>query len=526
MLILLYFQCFEVEIVILIALFYMPSIRKVKTASGAIAIQVVTYRNRKVVVLKHIGSAHSEDDINVLTEYARAYIEKKSGQLSIFSSEPTEILSIKHSQYLYSGHKFAREFLLSAAKECRVQWLSPMILDLIIMRIIEPTSKLRTLELIERYFHIHYGRRVYSTFKNILKSKTDIERSSLAVVKEIIDEEIYFVFYDVTTLYFETSKQDEIRKIGYSKDNKSKQPQIVIGLLVTKSGFPLAQEVFSGNTFEGKTMLPVIEKFSKTHNVSIPTVVADAAMLSEKVLSELRSRNISYIVGARLANLPLEIIKEINKKLKKSEGSFGQDNANIRLLSKHGEMICSFSKVRYNKDKREMEKQIQRAEKLVANNESGKRAKFVRKKKGHSVEINKGLIDKTELLLGIKGYCTNIPEEELANTDVIKCYHQLWHVEQAFRISKSDLAGRPIFHHKEDAIKAHVLVCFVALMLSKYLEIVSGLSIRKIRDLIFNVTDAYIRDNITAKTHIFRSPLDEIVSSPLGKLIKKWELSY
>lgn len=498
----------------------MPTIRKVKTASGATALQVVVYRNRKVVVLKHIGSAHSNDEISVLTEYAKSYIESKSGQLSIFPTNTDEILTIKHSQYLYSGHKFAREFLLSTAKECRLEWLSPVVLDLVIMRIIEPTSKLRTLELIERYFHMHYGRRAYRTFQKILKSKSDIERSALAVVKDIFSEEIYLVLYDVTTLYFETYRQDELRKTGYSKDDKSKQPQIVIGLLVTKSGFPLAHEVFSGNTFEGKTMLPILENFSKTHNVAMPTVVADAAMLSETALSELRSRNISYIVGARIANLSLEMIKKISEKLNM------QDNTNIRLMSKHGEMICSFSKDRYRKDKREMEKQIEKAEKLISRNESGSRAKFVRKTKAQSVEMNKELIAKTTLLLGIKGYCTNITEDVLSNSDVIKYYHELWRVEQAFRMSKNDLASRPIFHHKQEAIKAHVLICFVALMLSKYLEIVSGLSIRKIRDLIWNVTDAYIRDNISGKIHILRSPLDEIIASPLGMLIKKWNLSY
>jgi transposase len=117
------------------------------------------------------------------------------------------------------------------------------------MRIIEPTSKLRTLELIQRHFHIQYGRRAYKTFQNILKNKADIERSALAVVKDIFAEDIYLVLYDVTTLYFETYKQDELRVTGYSKDDSSKQPQIVVGLLATESGFSLAHEVFSGNTF-------------------------------------------------------------------------------------------------------------------------------------------------------------------------------------------------------------------------------------------------------------------------------------
>jgi transposase len=112
------------------------------------------------------------------------------------------------------------------------------------------------------------------------------------------------LFYDVTTLYFETFEEDELRKNGFSKDNKSNQPQIVIGLMVSKEGFPIAHEVFSGNTFEGHTIIPIIKRFIERNNVGNFTVVADAAMISADNINELIKNNLNYIVGARLANLP------------------------------------------------------------------------------------------------------------------------------------------------------------------------------------------------------------------------------
>lgn len=125
------------------------------------------------------------------------------------------------------------------------------------------------------------------------------------------------------------------------------------------------------------------------------------------------------------------------------------------LSFKHGDMICSFSEERYKKDKREMEKQLEKAKELVARNETGKRAKFVQKTGSHSVELKEELITKTNLLLGVKGYRINIAETTLSNADVIDCYHNLWYIKQTFRMSKSDLAARPIFHYKQDTIKAH-----------------------------------------------------------------------
>jgi transposase len=178
------------------------------------------------------------------------------------------------------------------------------------MRLIEPASKRKTVELLSHYFGISYSQRIYRNIPKLIKQQSMVEQYAYKIAVEKFKEPFYFVLYDVTTLYFETFQSDEFRIPGFSKDNKSQQPQIVVGLLVTQSGFPLVYEVFAGNTFEGKTMLPVIENFMKEHKEVKPIVVADAAMLSEERLTELRAKNISYIVGAQLANTNLDLVKQ------------------------------------------------------------------------------------------------------------------------------------------------------------------------------------------------------------------------
>lgn len=386
------------------------------------------------------------------------------------------------------------------------------------MRLIEPASKQRSVELLSQYFGINYSQRFYRNIPKLITQKSIIEQCAYRVAQEKFNEPFYFVLYDVTTLYFETFKADKLKIQGFSKDNKSLQPQIVIGLLVTQSGFSLTYEVFSGNTFEGKTMLPIVEKFILKHPQYRPIIVADAAMLDEERLSELRQKKISYIVGARLANASMNLIKQINKKVADKDGTI------FRFDSKHGYLICDFSVKRFKKESYDLQKLVLKAEELVAKQNSGAKAKFVKRISKEKIELNIDLIEKRKLLLGIKGYCTDLPEKMLSNKQVIDRYHQLWHIEQSFRMSKFDLKARPIYHRNEEAIRSHVLICFVALIAEKYLELTTKLSLRDIRFLVWNITETHIQDNITMEIFKFQSPTSEIKKSRLEPLIKKWKL--
>lgn len=492
----------------------MPSIRKTKTASGAIAIQVVRYENRKVVVMKHIGSARTEEEIAALVESAAAWMSQETKQRTLFPEEPRRTLALATTRYVGVTHQFAYRILSMVGEKLGFAALqAPLLLDLAYMRIIEPCSKLRTIELLKRYFNIGYGENaVYRILPTLAKLKKEVETITVTWAKKGLSDDLSLVLYDVTTLYFETFKADDIRVNGFSKDNKSGQPQIVVGLLVTRSGFPLGYEVFKGNTFEGKTMLPVLNTFGKTHGVTKPIVVADAAMISRENVKKLTEGGFSYIVGARLANSSPAVIRTIATTLNKEDG------ATMRIATPHGELIAGFSAKRYRKDKSEMEKQIKKAKALISKNESGKRAKFVKKTIDNTPVLDEALQAKATSLLGIKGYYTNIPIEDMDNAAIIARYHDLWHVEAAFRMSKTDLATRPIFHYKEDAIKAHMLICFVALALGRHMELATGLSLRRIVDLLWSVTEAHIVDTITNQPFILTSEISDNVNKLVNKL--------
>lgn len=491
-------------------------LRTVRSSSGATVVQVVWYEKHVTKIAKHIGSAQTEDELAILRTEADRYIVEHEPQRSLFDKTPSSIAAFDQIEVKQVSHRFARDVLLKLANCCRLDFLDILYRDLALMRIIEPCSKRRSLQLLKQYFDISYTHYAYERFSQLLEKQSQIEEAAVATAREFSDT-FALLLYDVTTLYFETHKaDDDLQARGFSKDDKSKQPQIVIGLLVTAQGFPLIHEVFKGNTFEGHTMLSVVKSFQLRYGTEKPIIVADAAMLSQTNQAVLEAEGYCYIVGARLANTAPSFIQTVHEKLPR------EDNANLRLSYPKSsyDMICTFSMARYKKEKREMDKQIDKAKLLVAHQEPGKRVKFVKQSKtaDKGYLFDETLREKTEKLLGIKGYCTNISENVLANEKIVTHYHELWRVEQAFRMSKTDLKTRPVFHFSHEAIKAHVLVCFIALMVGKYIEIKTGLSLRHVRDLLWQVHEVNLYDPTTKRERIVRTSINSELKNVLNLL--------
>lgn len=500
------------------------SIRTTKTASGASAVQVVRYQRSKCIVVKHIGSANTKEEYTVLRREAEIVRDQLCGQQSLFPPEEnaTQLMHVEHLHLHKVTHCFAYEELIRCIYQCGLSSLPSLYQDLALMRIIEPTSKLRAIELLNRYFNVSYSERtVYRYLPKLKNHKEAIELAAYETACKHFGDSFALVLYDVTTLYFESHKpDDDLLARGFSKDDKSKQPQIVIGLLVTSQGFPLMHEVFKGNTFEGHTMLDIVKQFQKRHAETKPIIVADAAMLSYDNMRSLEAEGYRYIVGARLANTSQSFIDSITSILKHKDGN----TVRLSYPNQAYDVICNYSEKKDKKDRREFEKQIARAKDLIAHKEPGRRAKFV--KRAPDVKsflvFNEELKEKTEKLLGIKGYCTNIPEDVLSNDQIISYYHDLWHVEQAFRMSKTDLKTRPIFHYKHDAVKAHVLLCFMALIMGKFLEIKTGLSLRCIRDILWNVHEAHIEDKLTGKKIKLQTNLSDYHASGIHNILNTY----
>jgi hypothetical protein len=369
----------------------MLHVRVVKTKGSSQCVQVIRYENGRRVIVKHIGTGNVDEEIIALTESARLYIEYLSQQPSLFVDDQLSdgFISLSQCKYLGFHYTFLYEVLHAVQAQLGYAALvDDMLNDLIIMRIIEPASKLRSIELLKTYFGItHRRQRYYESALKWLALKDAVEKQTLYFAGQQYHFDFSLLFYDVTTLYFETFESDELRQTGFSKDNKSQQPQILVALIVTREGFPIGYEVFAGNTFEGHTMLPVIESFIQKHNVQNFTVVADAAMISTANISALQSAKINYIVGARLGNVSKQLLNEIDKNLPRQDGSI------IRIKTDNGYLICSFSQQRYKKDKYEMEKQIQKAKVLLTQPSKSSKVKFLKTEEA-KINLHKELIEK------------------------------------------------------------------------------------------------------------------------------------
>ena len=440
----------------------MAFIRKVKTASGATAVQIVRKEYGRIVKIDHIGSAHNNEELQLLITLAKQRLQ--GSQKSLFDAPNMELgIGLKQS---FSG--LLLEILIEQYNHLGFNQLADEdFAYLCVARIVEPTSKLDSLRVLADLGVDGISKdRLYRCLKQVIDRDYRTTIAKLCLVRAAA-RGIRLVLYDVTTLYFEVQKEDDYRKPGMSKERRL-EPQIIVGLLVDQHGFPLGLTSFEGNTAETNTILPVMEKFKIQHGLFDITVVADAGMLSTKNLQALATAGYHYIVGSRLHKIPYDIAKyQKTKEL--------TDNQIITTQLDGQRVIYQYRAKRAALDLRNIKKQIDKAKKIVSGKTAAKKAKFLTVTTKNK-QLNQVLIDKAYALAGIKGYVTNldIPDEQ-----VITYYHQLWNVEASFRMAKSDLRARPIFHHKRDSIEAHLTMVFAALAIGRTIESLTGLSIKQ-----------------------------------------------
>jgi transposase len=466
----------------------MAFIRRVKTSSGATAIQIAYKVYGKIVKIDHVGSAHTNKEISLLEKLAKQRLPE-ARQLALLPevSQPETPVLLRQScsKLLYDGLSLLYDELGFNSLD------DEDFRRLCIARLVEPTSKLDSIRVLAD-LGVDGGSedRLYRCLQRVIANKYQDKLAALCFAHASNRQGgITLVLYDVTTLYFEVQKADEpegnnkgYRQSGMSKERRL-EPQIVVGLLVDQNGFPLELSSFEGNKAETTTILPVVEAFKQKHNLTGITVVADAGMLSAKNLEDLTKAGYTYIVGSRLNKIPYAIT-EFQETKKKGEDVEFTDNQIItsRTAVEGQRIIYQYRAKRAALDLRNIEKQVEKAKKIAEGKTTAKKAKFLTvktKEKG----INQALVDKATALAGIKGYVTNLPtsgEGAVSDQQIINYYHQLWRVEQSFRMSKHDLRARPIFHHKREAIEAHLTVVLAALAIGRVIEERTGLGIKRL----------------------------------------------
>jgi len=377
---------------------------------------------------------------------------------------------------------------------------------LVTARLSQPSSKAGTVDYLKSHFdedvELH---KIYRYLDKLHSSQQEtVQQISVEHTRKILGGRIGLVFYDVTTLYFETDVSDELRETGFSKDGKHSQPQVVLGLLVSQDGYPLSYSLFNGAQYEGRTMIPIVEDFVRRFVLKDYVIVADSGLMNKKNIALLESGNHKYILGARIKNESDEIKKWILSQ-KKQDGLFHETTReNVRL-------IIGYSDDRAKKDYHNREKGVKR---LKAAYKSGTITKDNINKRGYNkfldlfdnvkVQINQNKIKEDEKWDGLKGYLTNTT---LSVTEVYDQYSALWVVERAYRVTKGTIEMRPMFHFTPKRIEAHVCICFVAYKVYKELERILKLSninmsVDKVLNIAKTITTLKINLPLSNKTMI------------------------
>jgi hypothetical protein len=491
-------------------------VRTVKTASGARAVQIVHSRRKGSRDIEHIGSAHDEVELELLKTVARQRIAAGQGELDLRLAAPPEAggplpITASRMGHLWDALAQVYEVLgFDAAADG-----DEVFQQLVLARIIEPTSKLDSLRVLEE---VGIAPISYRTLKRRLPAYAGQawrERLAACCAHHIGLGPATLLLYDVTTLYFETDTGDGFRESGFSKERRL-EPQITVGLLTDAAGFPLMVNAFEGNKAETLTMVPTIKAFLAAHRLSDVVIVADAGMISEKNMKEIEAEGLSFILGMRIPDVPYVVAdwRQTHPDTEIADGQVFVQPWPAGPSDKRRDQVryYQYKHDRARRTLKGIDEQVAKAEQAVAGKTAVKRNRFV-KLTDATKTVNRELEAKARALAGIKGYVTNItdPTPEF----VISAYQQLFQIEKSFRMAKSDLAARPIYHRTRDSIEAHLTIVFAALAVSRWIEDTTTWSIRKFVTTIRRYRTIHIQagDHLITAADPLPADIDQILDA-------------
>lgn len=527
-------------------------IRKTHSKNFTYLNLVRTYREDKKVKHKNIASLGRLDLLQKDDQL-------KSIALSLlsFAKSPACVLddSSQVDEFLNWGFELVFRFLFEKfqlpsffrQKNLRIKFdLVEVVFSLVLQRLAKPSSKLAATRCQSQFHRVGKFdlQHAYRSLDHLAKMKDDLESHLFKVQKEVFGMSVDIVFYDVTTFYFESHKPDDLKEFGYSKDHKFGEVQVVAGLLIDQNARPISFEIFKGNTFEGHTMLTMLKKLKERFNIGRVIIVADRGMQSKMNLLEIKKAGFNYIVGARLANLNSDLKKQIldlnnyqnilktddehlksysfKRKIPIKYQDEDQKKINIELEEK---IFCTWSLKRAKKDALDRERLVEKAKKLDGKPvESAKKRgfmKYLKKTKATSstFTFDQATVDKEQKWDGLYGIATS--DLNLSRDDALKAYRTLWKIEQSFRVMKTDLRIRPIFHWTPKRIEGHFVLCLIAYAMERNLEKMLQdakifLSFAKIRETLWTLNYAQI--NVNNSSILIRTSINQDAKNILSTL--------
>ena len=547
-----------------------PYQKKSTDSSGQIIqakkVQIVENKREgsKVIqkIIRHLGVAHNDEEVCKLKELGQWIISEQicKKSLPLYTVEELTKVRIKSQKEkeekllvnlrnlreekkvnigieqvygkLFDELGFIQSFENPSRKRSQIKVLK----DIVLARLSNPVSKRKSQEILETEHGKKYSLdKIYRMLEKLDDQTIErIKNISSENTKKLFKEKLDVMFFDVTTLYFESFTEDELKKNGYSKDLKFNQPQVLLSLLITKQGMPVDYEVYPGNEYEGNLLIPSLNKLKEKHSIDKVILVADSGILNQANIEALNQMGIEYIMGARVKSSTQEIKEKIlNRDLYKVEN----DNLSIQEIkleeTPNKRLIVTHKKTREKKDKIEREKAIDKLKVKLEKNKNIKNfisnygyKKYLTSISDTKVEINQEKLKEEEKWDGIIGIVTNT---KLSNQEVVEQYGKLWEVEAAFRVTKHDLKIRPIYHWKEQKIKAHICICFIAYTLFRHLnyrlELISKsdtMSFDEISTHLNRTELTIVKDVSTSMRYAIPSKL----SSVGGKIYRSINLKY
>jgi len=427
-------------------------------------------------------------------------------------------LVIKKLWKLFDMDKLTR--ILSAKTKTKFDWVN--ILQLMIAeRINEPSSKR------QNYFHaseyLGFNGKVelqylYRTLDILADHQQTVKEHLFTKQQNLFTQSLDVVFYDVTTLYFDSQKEvkDNLRQKGYSKDGKANKTQVVLGLLVDKLRNPISYDIYKGNTYEGHTMIDALHKLKKQYNIDKCIAVADSAMIDTKIRTLLNEQGIQFIIGDRIKSLPAKITDRLIDKTKHKPISTEISKENFSYTEVYYQdrrIICTYSEKRAKKDAYNRKKLIEKAKVWLANPSKYKQIKkrgagrFIHTdKEGTPLNLNLEQIAKDSKFDGYKAIATTT---DLSITELIDKYADLFEVEHAFRTLKSQLEIRPVFHWTNKRIEGHIAMSFIAYTFLNYLRNITKMQYSQIVRALDMMQMSEIKQDGEKELLYLRSKIDE-----------------
>jgi len=470
--------------------------------NGKKSIQIVeSYRRADQVsqkIVRHVGQAVTDREIEEMTRLAQSIINEmetekqpclpfldpikllKDNPQKKESSDTVKIKNLREEQRIIDGigdvfgklYKDLKLDKLIGGTHKDEQW-NNILESCVLARIANPVSKRRSASLLEEDYGIKIPlEKIYRMMDHVADRESDIKQRIAQTTLSLFQEQVDVLFFDVTTLYFESIDTDELRAFGFSKDCKFKEVQVVLALVTTTKGLPITYKLFPGNTYEGGTLVEMVKDLQTQYAIKNILLVADRAMFNEENLSFMESLGIQYIVAAKLKALPKSLKSDILH-ADYNEEVIGDELHGLKEFEhKSRRLVVGYSAKRAGKDAVDRQRLVDRLMKKVKGDKIKVKdlipnygsKKYISVENG-SASINQEKIKADAQWDGFHGVITNATDK--TSSELLSRYRELWQIEEAFRISKHDLKMRPIFHWTENRIKAHIAICFLAFTLAK-----------------------------------------------------------